>query len=197
MQGMCSQDRGDVRGVGVPEGPQAGKVQAIPGRVFHSVDAVLRWAYELEEYSCAKAASYAPMISAETGERMTTLERRAQAACIQQRVERLGGEARELVVALYSWNHSAQQSIDELCRRSVRVIDLRPAPLIEALVVRHCRQVRRVGSESLKTLSIVHGTSFKAARYREDKVRGWLGQLWYDTEGRLYREWAGTGLIQS
>lgn len=197
MQRVCSQDRGDVWGVGVPEGPQAGAVQAVPGRTFHSVDQVLKWAYAADQYRGAKIAGYTQFTAAETGgDRLNSTDRLAQAACIQARVDRMGGDGRDLVLALYSWSPSAQQSIDKLCRDSRCVIDNGPAALIEALVVRHCRLARRVGSESLRTIAMLHGVPWSTAKRRDELVRAWLGRMWLETEGALYRDWLRAGIIE-
>lgn len=196
MQGVYSPDRGDVRGVGVPEGQEAGQVQAIPGRAFYSVDSVLRWAYEVDQYRGPKVSSYNVRTAQATGgDRLSSLDRLAQAACIQARIERLPDEQRELVCALYSWGAAAPESINRLCRRGACAIDLGPVPVIEALVLRYCRASRKAGALSLRTIALTHGVPWSTVRRREERVREWLGRLWNETEARLYREWYAAGLI--
>lgn len=199
MQGVYLQGGGSGAG-NVQQGQEAETVQvlqAVNGRTFYSVDAVLKWAFDAAERNGAKVANYKPCTSAATGGGgLDRLETRAQAACVIARVDRLPPEQRSLVLALYAWNSEGQQSIDWLCGRSRSEIDRGPALLIEALVIRHCRQVRRIGSEPLKVLAVLHGVPYGTVRRREELVRAWLGRAWLEAENALWRDWVKGGLIQ-
>lgn len=173
-------------------------MQAVPGRTFRSVDAVLKWAFESEQRNGAKVANYAPTTAAATGDcGLTKLESKAQAACAVARINRFDQEHADLLLACYSWGEAGAKALERLCLRSGHVIDRGPAPLIEALVVRHCRQIRRVGSHPLKMLALVHGVPYGTARRREELVRAWLGRVWFEAEDTLWREWVKAGLIEA
>lgn len=196
MQGLYLQDGSHGAG-NVHQGQEAKKVQALPGRTFYTVDAVLKWAYEAVEHNGGKVANYKPCTSAATGgEKLDRLEMRAQAACVIARVDRLDQEYSDLILSMYSWSQDGQKALDRLCMRSHHRIDCGPGPLVEALVVRHCRQVRRIGSHPLKVLALFHGVPYGTVRRREERVRAWLGRTWLEAENTLWRDWVQGGLIQ-
>lgn len=144
--------------------------------------------------SAAKVANYTPSTARQTGERMTPLDLRAQAALIHSEVMKLDQAVSDFILAMYAWD---EQGFAAFARLSVRIKEqLAGDHVTVALVERHIQSVRGMFVVPLREFARRQEIGHKAARYREGKVREALGLAWTVAEGLLDERWLETGLIR-
>lgn len=192
MQGMCVQDRGIRDNRGVQQGAKAQAVQEV--RAFRTVDQATRWAFSTVERSAAKVANYVPTVAG-TGDRMTPMEMRAQAAMVIASIMALQQEQADYMVATYAWR-DVDKAMERLQLRAKRHMPPALPDLTVALVERHIRSVRGMEVEGLRLTAARHQVGHKVARNRDERVRAWLAPVWLGAESALMEKWALTGLIQ-